>query len=87
MIPDDLTPYLERAAKIIGERTPEEIQYDDAVVENLSSGMSIKKAIAAANRQYPDEALKLEARHWDDVATRYEYLRQHKILLRRLGIQ
>ncbi len=83
---NQINAYLQRAREIIGERSPGEIEYDNAVVANLSAGMSIKKAIAAANRQYPEEALKPQPDHWDDLAARYEYMREHKIILRKLGM-
>ena len=82
---NQIDAYLERAREIIGERSPDEIEYDDAVVRNLSAGMTIRKAIAAANRVHPKEALRPEADHWDDLAARYEYLREHKVILRKLG--
>ncbi len=82
---DQIEAYLEKAREIIGERSPSEIDYDDAVVRNLSAGMSIRKAIAAANKEHPNEALQPEVDHWEDLASRYEYLRQHKIILRKLG--
>ena len=83
---NDINAYLERAREIIGERSPGEIQYDNAVVANLSAGLSIKKAIAAANHQHPEEALKPNPDHWSDLFARYEYLRDQKVILRRLGI-
>jgi hypothetical protein len=82
---NDINAYLEKAREIIGERSPGEIEYDNAVVANLSAGMTIKKAIAAANRQYPDEGLQPEPEHWNDLAARYEYMREHKVILRKLG--
>ena len=83
---NEINGYLQRAREIIGERTPGEIEYDNAVVANLSGGMSIKKAIAAANRQFPEEALRPEPEHWIDLAARYEYIREHKVILRKLGM-
>ena len=46
---NQINAYLERAREIIGDRSQAEIDYDDAVVAHLSSGMDIKSAIAAAN--------------------------------------
>ncbi len=83
---NEINAYLQRAREIIGERSPGEIEYDNAVVANLSGGMSIRKAIAAANRQCPEEALKPEPEHWNDLAARYDYLREHKVILRKLGM-
>ena len=85
MEPNQIDAYLERAREIIGERSAGEVDYDDAVVRNLSAGMSIRKAIAAANKEHPEEALQPGADDWSDVAARYEYLREHKVILRKLG--
>lgn len=82
---NQIEAYLEQAREIIGERSPGEVDYDDTVVRNLSAGMSIRKAIAAANKEHPKEALQPKVGHWEDLASRYEYLRQHKIILRKLG--
>ena len=38
--------YLDRAAEIIGDRTSGEIEHDDAVVEALNQGRTIKEALA-----------------------------------------
>ena len=66
--------------------TWQRIPLNNAVVANLSAGMSIRKAIAAANRLYPEEALKPEPEHWDDLAARYDYIREHKAILKKLGM-
>jgi len=83
---NQINAYLERAREIIGDRSQAEIDYDNAVVAHLSSGMDIKSAIAAANRKYPDEALRPGAGDWADLEARYGYLRDHKGILKRLGI-
>jgi hypothetical protein len=83
---NEINAYLQSAREVIGERSPGEIEYDNAVVANLSARKSIKKAIAAANRQYPEEALNPGPEHWNDLAARYEYIREHKIILRKLGM-
>jgi len=84
---NQINAYLERARDIIGDRSRSEIEYDNAVVAHLSTGMDIKKAIDAANQEHPEEALKPEADHWEDLAARYEYIREHTTLLKRLGIK
>ena len=84
---NEINGYLERAREIIGDRTPAEIAYDDAVVAHLSTEMDIKRAIAAANQKYPEEALKPNADHWADLAARYQYIAEHKAILMRLGIK
>jgi hypothetical protein len=78
--------YLERAREIIGDRSQAEMDYDNAVVAHLSSGMDIQSAIAAANRKYPDEALRPGADQWADLEARYYYIRDHKRILKSLGI-
>lgn len=84
---NQINSYLEHAREIIGKRSREEIDYDDTVIANLSSGMNIKKAIVSANQKFPSEALKPNADDWDDVATRYQYLIEHKIIITRLGLK
>jgi hypothetical protein len=86
MTGNQIKAYLERAREIIGDRSQAEIAYDDAVVAHLSSGMDIKSAIAAANQEYPDEALLPGAGHWADLDARYQYIRDHKRILKRLGL-
>jgi hypothetical protein len=83
---NQINAYLERAREIIGDRSQAEIDYDNAVVAHLSSGMDIKSAIAAANRMYPDEELRPGAGEWADLEARYCYIRDHKGILKRLGI-
>ena len=48
--------------------------------------MDIQSAIAAANRKYPDKTLKPGADDWADMDARYQYIREHKKILNRLGI-
>jgi hypothetical protein len=69
--------YLNRASEIIGERTKSEIFHDDAVVEALIQGQTIKEALSIAGKKHPGEAIK-----WDDgniggIAAHYDYLREH----------
>ena len=82
-----INSYLERAREIIGDRSPAEIDYDDAVVAHLGSGMDIKRAIAAANQTYPEEALMPNLDGWADLAARYQYIAEHDAILTRLGIK
>ena len=67
--------YLARAREIIGDRTDTEIEYDNT------------SAVGAANRDHPDEALKPDPAHWDDLAARYDYISKHKLILQKLGIK
>ena len=73
--------------EIIGDRSPAEIEYDDSVVGHLSSGMDIQRAIRAANQEHPDEALKPGPDDWADLTGRYEYIGEHKGILKRLGMK
>lgn len=84
---NEINTYLERAREIIGDRSEAEIAYDNSVVAHLSSGMDIKRAVGAANREHPDEALKPGPEHWEDLASRYDYIREHKGILKRLGMK
>ena len=77
---NEITAYVERPREIIGERTPVEIEYDNAVIACLSKGMDIRRAID------PDEALKPEPDHWTFLAERYDYIRQHNEILKKLRI-
>ena len=79
--------YLARARKILGDRTDTEIEYDNTVVAFLEKGMDIKSAVDAANREHPDEALKHDPAHWEDLAARYDYISKHKLMLQKLGIK
>ena len=90
MHPNLINAYLERAREIIGERSQPEIDYDDAVIAHLGSKTDIKdikRAIAAANQKYPEEALKPSESDWPDMAARYCYLKEHKAILARLKIK
>jgi len=84
---DLINAHLKRAREILGDRTVTEIAYDDSVVAHLTSGMDIKRAVRAANREHPGEALKPRADHWDALASRYEFIREHKSILKRLGLR
>ncbi len=84
---DDINAYLQRAQEIIGDRSPAEIEYDDSVVGHLSRGMDIKRAIRAASQEHPDEALKPGPDDWADLRGRYDYIREHKGILEKLGMK
>jgi hypothetical protein len=82
---NEINAYLQRAREIIGERSPAEVAYDDAIVSHLSRGMNIRQAVRAANREHPDEALEPRSEHWGDLASRYDYIAEHKAILKRPG--
>jgi hypothetical protein len=50
-------------------------------------GLDIKSAVAAANREYPEETLRPGSDDWADLAARYQYLKEHKAILKRLGMK
>lgn len=79
--------YLDRAAEIIGDRTSSEIAYDDAVVEALNQGRTIKEALAVAGEKHPDEAIKWDNGNIGDIAAHYEYLKEHTRIMRMLQKQ
>jgi len=79
--------YFQRAREIIGDRSQAEIDYDNSVVAHLSTGMDIKRAIAAANERHPKEALQPGPDDWADLAARYQYIKEHKDILKRLGMR
>ena len=84
---NEINAYLERTREIIGDRSEDEVEYDNAVVAHLGVGKDIKRAIRAANREHPSEALQPSAKHWPDLAARYDYLLEHQAILKRLGIK
>jgi hypothetical protein len=79
--------YLDRAAEIIGDRTSSEIAYDDAVVEALNQGRTIKEALAVAGEKHPSEAINLDNGNIGDIAAHYEYLKEHTRIIRMLQKQ
>ena len=79
-----LQQYFERAKEIIGERTPGEIAYDDAIVEFLNMGLPIEAALANAGQKHPSEALQWDASNIDGLAARYDYLREHADIMKKL---
>lgn len=81
---DTWNRYLERAAEIIGERTPAEERYDREVIRWLEKGKPIKKAISKANEKFPAEALAPEDASLPDLQARYEYLLEHERIMRKV---
>jgi len=79
--------YLDRAAEIIGDRTSSEIAHDDAVVEALNQGRTIKEALSIAGEKHPGEAIKWDNGNIGDIAAHYEYLKEHTRIMRMLRKQ
>ena len=69
--------YLAAAVQVIGDRTPSEIAYDDAVVDGLNDGLSVELALARAGQLHPAEALQVSKDNIREITARYEYLREH----------
>ena len=84
---NEINAYLERARDIIGERSQAEVEYDNSVVANLSRGLDIKRAIQTANQEHPAEALKPRPNQWPDIAARYDYIKEHKAIMAKLGMK
>ena len=79
--------YLGRAVEIIGDRTSSEIAHDDAVIEALNQGCTIKEALAIAGEKYPSEAIKWDNGNISDIAAHYDYLKEHTRIMRMLQKQ
>jgi len=87
MNPNAINFYLEQAREIIGDRSQGEIDYDNAVVAYLAGGKDIKTAVRSANQEHPEEAMKPDANQWQDFAARYDYIMEHKVIMKRLGMK
>ncbi len=79
-----LEAYIARSEEIIGDRTVAEKKYDTDVLKGLRRGKSIAKAIEAANRRHPAEALVVDDESMGDVAAHYDYLLQHEDIMKKL---
>jgi hypothetical protein len=77
-----LKAYLDHATEIIGPRNPSEIAHDDAVVDALRQGHSIKEALAIARAKFPHEAIEWNDDNIDDISAHYDYLRNYSDILR-----
>lgn len=84
---DFLQQYLDRARRIIGDRSPSEKKYDAEVVKWLRRGKDIRKAIRKANKKYPKEALRPTDDGIAEVGAHYEYLAEHVSILSKLGLE
>ena len=76
-----INAYLARAEQVIGKRTPEETAHDDAVVKALNEGYPIEVALAAAAAKHPTEAIQWTPETLADIATHYDYLKEHAAIL------
>ncbi len=81
-----LKAYLDNAAEIIGHRSPAEKAHDDAVVDALRQGKTIKESLAIAGAKFPDEAIEWSDSNIDEIAAHYDYLRNHSDILRMIEV-
>ena len=81
-----LKAYLDHAAEMIGHRSPSEIAHDDAVVEALRQGHSIKESLDIAGAKFPDEAIEWNDDNINEISDHYDYLRNHSDILRMIEI-
>ena len=81
---DLLDHYLQRSQEIIGDRTREEIRYDQEVLRWLRKGKKIQKAIERANKKYPKEALEVNKKTINDVAAHYDYILEHENIMKKM---
>ncbi len=81
-----LKGYLDHAAEMMGDRSRSEIAHDDAVVDALRQGHSIKEALAIAGAKFPDEAIEWNDDNIDDISAHYDYLRNHSDIIRMIEV-
>ena len=81
---DIIDQYLSRSKEIIGERSENEIRYDNEVLKWMRKGKKFKNAILKANKKYPKEALKVDRSNMIDVAEHYSYLLEHENIVKNL---
>ena len=81
-----LKAYLDHAAEMIGHRSPSEVAYDDAVLDALRQGHSIKESLAIAGAKFPDEAIEWNDANIKDISAHYDYLRNHSDILKMIEI-
>ena len=66
------------------DRTPEEAAYDEAILQELRNGRSIKQALEAAAKKFPSEALLYNDETIAQIKDHYEYLLNHEELKAKL---
>jgi hypothetical protein len=81
---DLIEQYLSRSKGIIGDRSENEIRYDNEVLKWMRKGKKVKNAILKANKKYPNDALKVDRSKVRDVADHYNYLLEHENILKNL---
>ncbi len=81
---DSYLKRVEEFSAMLGERTPAEVAYDNAVVGGLRKGLPIKKALELAGEKYPTESLQYNEETIQDIKAHYEYLRNHEDIIAKL---
>ncbi len=80
--------YAETAERIIGQRTPAKIAYDDEVLRwRHISGGDTRAGILKANQKFPEEALALDDSNFEEIEAHYSYLATHAEIVRNLKIK
>jgi hypothetical protein len=82
-----LKQYLDRAKEIIGKRTASEIAHDNEVVDALNSGFLIEAALSLAAQHHPSEALQWDSGNINEIATYYDYLKDHENIMKKLQMK
>ncbi len=80
---DLLEQYLKNANEVIGDRTKDQVRYDNEVLRWLRKGKGILKAIKKANEKVPKEALEIDEHNVNDIAAHYEYQLAHDNVMRK----
>ncbi|MBL9205756.1 MAG: hypothetical protein JNN01_11760 [Opitutaceae bacterium] len=81
---DPLKKYIETSAKVIGFRTPAEKAYDNEVLRWLHITKDMRSALDKANQKFPTLARVVSDEQLPEQESRYEYLRGHEQIVRRL---
>ena len=81
---DPLKKYIETSAKVIGYRSPAEKAYDREVLRWLHITKDMRSALDKANERFPARAQVVSDEQLADVQSRYEYIRGHEQIVRRL---
>ena len=84
---DLIDQYLSQSKEIIGDRSEDEIRYDNEVLKWLRKGKKVKNAILKANKKFPKEALKIDRSDIGEVAEHYNYLLEHENILKNFDLK
>lgn len=80
--------YAETAERIIGNRTPARVAYDNEVLRwRHITGGDTRAAILKANQKHPEEALLPDDSDFEEIEAHYSYLATHAEIVRNLKIK